>query len=78
MLGLRSLSATAILLFSVLLPAARVSAQSLSWSTPTKYDSGDQTSVSINSSGVIVEVTRVKAFSTTACGTTSDALTMER
>jgi hypothetical protein len=37
-------------------------AQTLNWSTPVKYDKGDQQGVAVNSSGVIVEVHKSEGF----------------
>lgn len=37
-------------------------AQTLIWSTPVKYDKGDQQGVAVNSSGVIVEVHKSEGY----------------
>jgi hypothetical protein len=46
------------------LSAVRLPAQALNWSTPAKYGTGEQSSVSMNSSGLVVEVHKSQTSNT--------------
>src|ERR1700761_1855130 len=46
---------TAILAFTLFM-AVRVPAQTLAWTEPSRYGTGDRPTVSINSSGLVIEV----------------------
>jgi len=59
---LRLLLAVALAIGTAFAGLAQSFAQTLSWSTPVKYDTGDQQGVAVNSSGVIVEVHKSEGF----------------
>jgi hypothetical protein len=59
---LRILGAMALGIGISLAGLAQSLAQTLTWSTPVKYDTGDQQGVAVNSSGVIVEVHKSEGF----------------
>jgi hypothetical protein len=46
------------------LSAVRLPAQTFNWSTPAKYGTGEQSSVSMNSSGLVVEVHKSQTSNT--------------
>jgi hypothetical protein len=56
----------AIICFALAVNTTRSFAQTLSWSTPVKYDTGEQQGVAVNSSGVIVEVHKSEGFYSSA------------
>jgi hypothetical protein len=53
-----------ILIALLCLSAVRLPAQTLTWSTPAKYGTGTQSSVSMNSSGLVVEVHKSQTSNT--------------
>jgi hypothetical protein len=53
-----------ILIALLCLSAVRLPAQTLTWSTPVKYGTGEQSSVSMNSSGLVVEVHKSRTSNT--------------
>jgi hypothetical protein len=62
MLRMRVLLAVTLGIATAFAGLEQTFAQTLNWSTPVKYDTGDQQGVAVNSSGVIVEVHKSEGY----------------